>query len=324
MITRVHRTQGVTRYPRDMHRGRLAPSPTGLAHLGVARTSLVAWLRARAQGGQLVMRIEDLDGPRVVPGAADAMLHDLRWLGIDWDEGPYSQSQRFADYERAIDRLRAHGLVYPCTCSRKEIQAIASAPHVDDQEARYPGTCRNGVSHTDGRAPSWRFRMPEREPDFVDVLHGARSGREASDFVIKRADGVYAYQLAVVVDDIAMNITEVVRGDDLLTSTPRQIALYQGLGASPPAFLHVPLMLGPDGVRLAKRHGAAAIAELRSEGHTPERIVGFLAHTLGLLDRDQSISARELIAKFDLARMHRSPTGLSLPGPLSVGRDRGA
>lgn len=291
-----------------MYRGRLAPSPTGLAHLGVARTSLLAWLRARSQGGRLVMRIEDLDGPRVVPGAADAMLHDLRFLGLDWDEGPYFQSQRFVDYERAIDRLRAQGLVYPCTCSRKEIAGVASAPHADDMEARYPGTCRDGVSHADGRAPSWRFRMPDREPDFIDVLHGARSGREASDFVIKRADGVYAYQLAVVVDDIAMNITEVVRGDDLLTSTPRQIALYRGLGAQPPSFLHVPLMLGPDGVRLAKRHGAVAIAQLRDEGYSPERILGFLAHTLGLLDHDHSISACELLSTFAIDRLTRQPT----------------
>jgi len=279
-------------YPATMYRGRLAPSPTGLAHLGVARTSLVAWLRARSEAGRLVMRIEDLDGPRVVPGAADAMLRDLRWLGLDWDEGPYFQSQRFADYERAIDQLRAQGLVYPCTCSRKEIASVASAPHADDQESRYPGTCRNGVSHADGRTPSWRFRMPESEPDFV----------------IKRADGVYAYQLAVVVDDIAMNITEVVRGDDLLSSTPRQIGLYRGLGASPPDFLHVPLMLGPDGVRLAKRHGAVAIAELRDQGYAPERIVGYLAHTLGLLDRDEPISAHDLIASFSVDRMAREPT----------------
>jgi glutamyl-tRNA synthetase len=307
-----------------MYRGRLAPSPTGLAHLGVARTSLVAWLRARSQGGQLVMRIEDLDGPRVVPGATEAMLRDLHWLGLDWDEGPYFQSQRFADYQRAVEQLRTQGIVYPCTCSRKEIQAIASAPHADDTEARYPGTCRNGVSHTDGRTPSWRFRMPDREPDFVDVLHGAHSGRSASDFVIKRADGVYAYQLAVVVDDIAMNITEVVRGDDLLTSTPRQIALYRGLGAAPPDFLHVPLMLGPDGVRLAKRHGAIAIAQLRDEGYAPERIIGFLAHTLGLLDHDQPISPPELISTLDVTLINKSPTRTTLHADLNAEKNRGA
>lgn len=293
-----------------VYRGRLAPSPTGLAHLGTARTALVAYLRARSEGGELVMRMEDIDTPRVVDGAADAILRDLKWLGLDWDHAPLFQSQRFDHYERAITQLRSAGLVYPCTCSRKEIQAIASAPHDDDptdNEQRYPGTCRNGVSHDDGRVPSWRFRMPDQEPAFVDQLHGPQHGRAGSDFVIKRADGVYAYQLAVVVDDIATGITEVVRGDDLLSSTPRQIALYQALGAQPPQFLHVPLMLGGDGVRLAKRHGAVSLAELRDQGRTPEQLVGYLAFTLGLLDRDEPITASELVHHFTLNRLRREP-----------------
>lgn len=300
-----------------MYVGRLAPSPTGLTHLGTARTALVAFLRARKAAGQLLMRIEDIDGPRVVPGSTETILNDLTWLGIAWDDAPCFQSQRLSLYDAAIDQLRARGLVYPCTCSRKEIHAIASAPHAEDHanETRYAGTCRNGVSHSDGRAPSWRFRMPDREPDFVDALHGARVAQAGHDFVLKRADGVFAYQLVVVVDDIAMNITEVVRGDDLLSSTPRQIALYQALGAPVPAFLHVPLMLGEDGVRLAKRHGAISISQLRTEGHSPESIVGYLAFTLGLIDRIQPISARELVAEFDLAKLHREPTRLTLPIP---------
>lgn len=297
-----------TLYRRPMYRGRLAPSPTGLAHLGIARTSLVAFLRARSQHGQLWMRIEDLDGPRVVAGMADALLRDLTWLGIDWDEDTMRQSLRFDAYEAALEQLRAQGLVYPCTCSRKEIASVASAPHEGDLEPRYPGTCRHGVSHDDGRTPSWRFRMPEREADFVDALHGVRIGHTGSDFVIKRADGVYAYQLAVVVDDIAMRITEVVRGDDLLSSTPRQIALYRALGAPVPGFLHVPLMLGRDGTRLAKRHGATSLAQLRDQGVSAERIVGYLAHTLGLIDRDEPISARELIPSFDLGKLTTTPT----------------
>lgn len=298
--------------------GRLAPSPTGLTHLGTARTALLAFLRARSVGGRLLMRIEDIDTPRVVAGSAEMILNDLKWLGIEWDDAPVLQSQRFPHYDAAIEQLRARGLVYPCTCSRKEILAIASAPHADDHadnETRYPGTCRGGVSHSDGRTPSWRFRMPDREPGFTDQLHGHQSGRDASDFVIKRADGVFAYQLAVVVDDIAMAVTEVVRGDDLLSSTPRQIALYQALGARVPMFLHVPLMLGEDGVRLAKRHGAISISQLRNEGHAPESIIGYLAFTLGLLGHIQPISARDLVATFDLTRLHREATRLILPIP---------
>lgn len=251
----------------------------------------------------------------MVPGSAESILHDLQWLGLDWDEGPFFQSQRFDDYERAITQLRANGDVYPCTCSRKEIASVASAPHADDLELHYPGTCRHGVSHNDGRAPALRFLMPAREAGFIDGLHGAIEGRAGSDFVIKRADGVYAYQLAVVVDDIAMGITEVVRGDDLLSSTPRQIALYQALGATVPAFLHVPLLLDQDGRRLAKRHGAIAIEELRRDGHTPERIIGHLAFTLGLIDREQPISAHALVASFDRMRIRPEPTHVRLPIP---------
>lgn len=261
------------------------------------------------------MRVEDLDGPRVVPGSAESIQHDLRWLGLDWDEGPYLQSQRFDRYAAAITTLRSDGLVYPCTCSRKEIASVASAPHEGDLEQRYPGTCRHGVSHDDGRAPSLRFRMSAREPDFVDVLHGAQPDREGNDFVLQRADGVYAYQLAVVVDDIAMGITEVVRGDDLLSSTPRQIALYQALQAPVPDFLHVPLLLDQDGRRLAKRLHSITIDELRADGYSAERIIGHLAFTLGLVERDQSIAAAELVSAFDLTRLTRTASRIALPIP---------
>jgi glutamyl-tRNA synthetase len=296
------------------YRGRLAPSPTGRVHWGTARTALVAWLRARSAGGALVMRIEDLDPPRVVAGSAAEIMADLRWLGLDWDEGPdvggpygpYVQSQRFATYAAAIEALEEKGLVFPCTCTRKELQAIASAPHGDsDLGPRYPGTCLHGPTHPE-RPASRRFRMPRSEA-FVDLLHGAWPQGEPDDFVVQRSDGHYAYQLAVVVDDIAMGITEVVRGDDLLSSTPRQIALYRALDATPPAFLHVPLVLRDNGERLAKRNGATAIAELREQGMTPEQVIGVLGASLGLVARGTTLSARELLPRFALDRVSRNP-----------------
>jgi glutamyl-tRNA synthetase len=293
-------------------------------HWGTARTALVAWLRARSAGGALVMRIEDLDPPRVVPGSAEEIMADLAWLGLDWDEGPdvggpcapYVQSQRFATYAAAIELLEGKGLIFRCSCTRKELHAIASAPHGDsDLGPRYPGTCLHGPTHPE-RPSSRRFRMARGEA-FVDELYGPRPESEPDDFVVQRSDGHYAYQLAVVVDDIAMGITEVVRGDDLLSSTPRQIALYRALQSAdavghiettePPAFLHVPLGLGADGERLSKRNGATAIAELRDQGMKPEQIVGVLGASLGLVAHGTTLSARELLPFFSLDRLSRAP-----------------
>jgi glutamyl-tRNA synthetase len=300
------------------YRGRLAPSPTGKVHFGTARTALCAWLAARACGGALVMRIEDLDRPRVVPGAADAIMRDLRWLGLDWDEGPdvggphapYLQSQRTPRYDHALSRLRASGLVFECSCSRAEVAAASSAPH-GELGPRYPGTCRAGPTRPE-RARALRFHMPQA-PGFVDRVYGAIGAAEGDDFVVHRADGQYAYQLAVVVDDLAMGITEVVRGADLLSSTPRQIALYRALGATPPSFLHVPLVLGADGARLAKRHGAVAIAEQRERGVRPDALVGALAHSLGLAAAGERLTASELIGRFDPAKLPRAPYVLPAP-----------
>lgn len=294
------------------YRGRLAPSPTGQLHLGIARTSLCAWLRARSQGGKLVMRIEDIDIPRVVAGSAEGIMDDLRWLGIDWDEGPdvggphapYLQSERAQHYTRAIARLEARDDTYPCICSRKEILELASAPH-GDLGPLYPGTCRNGAARQapPQRPPALRFKHRGAAPGFCDVLQGPYAGAVVDDFVLRRGDGTVSYQLAVVIDDIDMGITEVVRGDDLMSSTPRQLALYSALGEAPPEFLHVPLLLGSDGRRLSKRHAAPAISEYRSAGVYAEQIVGMLAWTLGLAAEGESLSPRDVLARFALERL---------------------
>jgi glutamyl-tRNA synthetase len=301
-------------------RGRFAPSPTGELHLGNARTALLAWLQARAAGGAFVLRVEDLDSGRVRPGYRDAQLADLRWLGLDWDEGPdvggrftpYEQSRRQALYDAAIRELTARGLVYPCFCTRKEIAGAASAPHgPQDEGPVYPGTCR-GLSAGEvarrarSRAEALRFRVPAGEIRFTDLLQGEQVARpevETGDFVIRRRDGVAAYQLAVVVDDVAMEITDVVRGADLLSSTARQLLLYSALGKPPPRWIHVPLLLGPDGERLSKRHGATSLAGLRERGVHPAAVVGWLASTCGLAEEGESLLPRDLVDRFSLSRI---------------------
>ena len=291
------------------YRTRFAPSPTGKMHLGHARTALVIWLRARKLGGKIVMRVEDIDRPRVVRGAAGAILRDHEWLGLDWDEGPVFQSSRNEAYERALDRLQWAGRVYPCTCSRKEIAEIASAPH-GDQGPRYPGTCLNGVTHPD-RTPALRFRFDDPSPGFEDLVCGHYpEGEVAGDFVLRRADGTWAYQLAVVVDDADAQITEVIRGADLLSSTPRQIALYRALGYHLPQFAHVGLVVDSEGTRLSKRHGATAIEALRDSGRRPEDVIGLLAQSLGLTDAPAPISAEELVSGFVLGEISASPFAL--------------
>jgi glutamyl-tRNA synthetase len=305
-------------------RGRYAPSPTGAIHLGNASTALVSWLSVRAAGGAYVLRTEDLDRPRVVPGADERILTDLAWLGLDWDEGPdvsgpyapYVQSARQGIYRQAFDTLRERGLVYPCFCSRKDVAAAASAPQAPGDEALYPGTCR-GLSEDEvarrralRREPTWRFRVdPAEVKGFVDLVRGPFEPDRATagDFVVLRADGVAAYQLAVVVDDAAMAITEVVRGSDLIGSTWRQSLLYVALGKTPPAFGHVPLLLGDDGVRLSKRHRGTTLAELREAGFTPERVVGGLAQTLGLRRAPGPARAGDLVPGFDLSRLRHAP-----------------
>ncbi|HET9597677.1 MAG TPA: tRNA glutamyl-Q(34) synthetase GluQRS [Anaeromyxobacteraceae bacterium] len=305
-------------------RGRFAPSPTGPMHLGNARTALLAWLAARSAGSTLVMRVEDLDGPRVKPGLEGRILGELHWLGLDWDEGPdvggpagpYRQSERAGRYRDALERLRQAGLAYPCFCSRAEVAAASQAPHgPGDDGPRYPGTCSalspaGAEIRARTRRPAWRFRARPGPVRFVDAVHGPCAhdvAAETGDFVVLRADGVAAYQLAVVVDDAAMAIEEVVRGDDLLASTARQLLLYQALGLEPPRFGHVPLVVGEDGARLAKRHGALSLGELRERGADPRAVVGLLAATAGLAPRGARTSPAELLAGFSLAALPRSP-----------------
>ncbi|HJW68790.1 MAG TPA: tRNA glutamyl-Q(34) synthetase GluQRS, partial [Candidatus Binatia bacterium] len=253
-------------------------------HLGSAAAALVAWLSARAAGGRFVLRVEDLDRPRIVPGAEARQLDDLRWLGLDWDEGPdrggpagpYRQSERADRYEAALETLGRQHLLYRCDCSRAEIARVASAPHPGDDGPRYPGTCRD--LGTDARPwkrpPAIRLRVPPGEVVVEDTLQGiVRQDVAATvgDFVLRRGDGVFAYQLAVVVDDLAMGVTEVVRGADLLSSTPRQVLLSKLLGLTPPRYAHVPLVLDRAGERLAKRGGGVTLREQRAAGVAPGR-----------------------------------------------------
>ena len=312
----------------DLPRGRYAPSPTGHLHLGNASTALLAWLSIRAQAGRFVLRMEDLDSGRVREGLDRDILEDLAWLGLDWDEGPdrggphrpYEQSGRGSLYDRAFDALRASGRAYPCFCTRGDIAAAASAPQAPGDEVRYPGTCRDleagevaGRLRT-GRAPAWRLRVdPDRVPAFVDRVRGpwgGAGGPPPGDFVIRRKDGVAAYQLAVVVDDAAMEITEVVRGDDLLPSTLRQLILFDALGRSPPVFAHVPLLIGADGARLSKRHDGVTLRELRDAGMTAPGIVGRLAWLLGLRPSPERVHARDLTDGFALDGVAVAPEGI--------------
>ncbi|HEY0455494.1 MAG TPA: tRNA glutamyl-Q(34) synthetase GluQRS [Verrucomicrobiae bacterium] len=282
------------------YRGRLAPSPTGYLHLGHARTFWTAQQRAKQKQGTLVLRIEDLDSDRCKSEFANAIFEDLRWFGFHWDEGPdiggvfapYVQSERLRVYAEAMQKLLACGVIYPCTCSRKDVLRALQAPHAADEEPIYAGTCReetmNAATEYAGifiravagkklkQKVNWRFRVPDNQPvEFVDGLQGAQkfiAGKDFGDFVVWRHDQMPSYQLAVTVDDAAMKITEVVRGADLLVSTARQLLLYEALGIAAPAFYHCPLLLDNAGNRLAKRHDALSLRQLRAEGNVPEEL----------------------------------------------------
>ncbi len=291
-------------------RTRFAPSPTGDLHLGGAWTALASWALARAAGGVTVLRMEDIDTPRVVAGSASRIAEDLEWLGLDWDEGPkaggvyapYTQSERASLYDAKLAELATAGFTYPCDCSRAEISRVASAPHAGE-EIVYPGTCRDAPRDREmKRAPAIRLRVPDGATvSFEDLARGRIEQHvdvSVGDFVLRRGDGVYAYQLVVAVDDAAMRISHVVRADDLLASTPRQILLMRLMGvpaADVPSYAHVPMVVAASGDRLAKRVGAATIRSLRDRGLSPPEILGPLAHGLGLVSGDpRPLSAREI------------------------------
>ena len=311
-------------------RGRLAPSPTGALHLGNARSFLLAWLSVRSRGGTLVLRIEDLDHPKVKPGAAGQAIEDLRWLGLDWDEGPdaggahgpYVQSLRRDRYRAALAALRAKGLAYPCVCSRRDVEEAQSAPHGRDPHSlAYPGRCRGRFATWEeaaaalppDRSPVWRFRAAPGVSAFDDLVLGRREldlARELGDFALARDPDGAGYQLACVVDDAAMGVTEVLRGDDLVDATHCQLALQAALGLPRPAYAHVPLVVAEDGRRLAKRHGDTRLRALREAGVPAERVVGLLAWWSGLAPFGAELRPADLLPGFSLARLPRGPAVL--------------
>jgi glutamyl-tRNA synthetase len=288
--------------------------PTGAQHVGNARTYLIAWLAARAAGGRVVLRIEDIDSPRIKRGAAAEACADLAWLGLDWDEGPVVQSERLGLYVSALRELRAGERVYPCTCTRGDIESAASAPHLEHEGPAYPGTCAGrraaDAAQLAHRPYAWRFRVPGGGVEFTDGFRGRMHvdlRQVGGDFVVWKSSGTPAYQLAVVVDDAAAGVTEAIRGDDLVPSTPRQLLLYTALGLRPPRFVHLPLVVGTDGRRLAKRHGDTRLQALREAGVRPEALLGLLAWSCGWVTCPEPIAARELIPRFRLEAIPREP-----------------
>lgn len=312
------------------YRGRFAPSPTGELHLGSAASALLGWLFARSSGGAFVLRVEDIDTPRVRPGIEMQQLEDLRWLGLDWDEGPdvggpygpYRQSARTDRYDAAIAELERRGLVYPCDCSRAEIARVASAPHPGDEGPRYGGSCRQKTRAAGQfkRPPALRLRVPDRRVQVDDRLQGTVTENvleTVGDFVLRRGDGVYAYQLAVVVDDLAMGVTEVVRGADLLGSAARQAVLFDALGGRVPAFAHHPMIVAADGSRLAKRDASTSIRGLREAGVAPGALVGSLARALGLVrGGPRPIAPRDLVGQFDMGLLGKKTIEIEPIVPL--------
>ena len=296
-------------------RSRLAPSPTGALHVGNVRTFLLTWLHVRSAGGTLVLRVDDLDGPRVKKGAEKDALADLEWLGLDWDagEGVLVQSERGAVYDAAAQGLLARGLAFPCVCTRSEVETAASAPHGPDGP-RYPGTCRGrfatleAAERATGRPAALRFLATPGPVPFDDLLYGREVhdvAEETGDFVVRKSNGTAAYQLATVLDDAATGIDLVIRGSDLLPSTSRQILLHRALGLRPPAYLHLPLVVGPDGRRLAKRHGDTSVRTLRAAGWTAPALVGRIAATAGLCTPDEALAPHALLARYDPRRLSK-------------------
>ena len=315
--------------------GRLAPSPTGFLHLGNAWAFFLAWLGVRSRGGKLILRMEDIDPVRSRPEYAAVIREDLQWLGLGWDGEVYTQSRRLNLYEQAIAGFQAKGLIYPCYCTRKELRELASAPHipsalgqsegVGDLGAPYSGACRNlsaaqrAELEAQGRKPCLRLVYPQQNVHFNDLVLGWREFKgcaSGGDFALRRSDGVFAYQLAVSVDDADMGITQVVRGGDILASTPRQLYLLELLGGSAPEYAHLPLILDHEGERLAKRHNSLCLATLRQNRVAPEQIIGWLAWLAGLQDSPRPAKPTEFLAGFVFSRVPKENIllqGESLP-----------
>ena len=289
--------------------GRFAPTPSGRMHLGNVFAALVAWLSVRSRSGALVLRMEDLDTQRTSEEFAEVLRQDLLWLGLDWDEETPPQSRRRGVYDRYFHQLEERGLLYPCYCTRSQLHSV-NAPHLSDGTYVYPGTCRNLTERekvTFDRLPAWRVRVPDKEYHLADLCQGAFSqdlSTDCGDFVVRRADGVYVYQLAVTVDDGEAGVTEVVRGVDLLGSAPRQMYLQELFGFPHPEYGHVPLLIAPDGRRLSKRDKDLDLGVLRLS-KKPEEIIGILAHSGGLLDQYEPISAKELAGEFQWQKLKK-------------------
>ena len=296
--------------------GRFAPTPSGRMHLGNVFAAMVAWLSVRSRGGQLVLRMEDLDTERTSAENAEVLRSDLRWLGLDWDQETAPQSQRSQVYDRYFEKLRDLGLLYPCYCTRSQLHNV-NAPHLSDGTYVYPGTCRDlteAQRAAFSRAPSWRVKVPERQYRLTDLCQGEFCQNlvaECGDFVVRRADGVYVYQLAVTVDDGESGVTEVVRGMDLLGSAPRQMYLQELFGFPHPQYGHVPMLLSPDGRRLSKRDRDLDLGILR-QNMTPQQLLGKLAFSSELIDKDEPISATELAGEFSWDKLRKTDIYLTI------------
>ncbi|WP_294516587.1 tRNA glutamyl-Q(34) synthetase GluQRS [Atopobium minutum] len=302
--------------------GRFAPSPSGRMHLGNVFSLLVAWLSAKHTGGKIILRIEDIDPRAANPQQAQLLMADLEWLGLSWDEGPYFQSKRIKLYDQAIADLTNQGYTYPCFCTRAELHT-GSAPHACDGKYVYPGTCRALTSEqrqqkAHEKMPSIRLRVPNQDDkaavySFSDLVQGVyrqNLATDCGDFIIRRGDGVYAYQLAVVLDDALMGVNQIVRGCDLVSSVPRQLYLQDLLGAPHPSYAHIPLLIAPDGHRLSKRNKDLDLGALRARGVLPQQIIGCLAHLLGLVPPNTALTPDELLASFSWDTLLECPQNI--------------
>lgn len=295
---------------------RFAPSPTGMLHIGGVRTALFSWLYARRMGGQFILRVEDTDLERSTPEAVRVILEGMKWLGLDHDLGPYYQTQRFDRYKAVIADMLEAGTAYHCYCSKEDLDAMRSGQQARKEKPRYDGRCRHGhgPGPASGRAPVVRFKNPEDGATVVeDVVHGAVTfqNKELDDLIIARSDGTPTYNFCVVVDDADMGVTHVIRGDDHLNNTPRQMNMLLALGKKPPVYAHVPMILGPDGAKLSKRHGAVSVLEYQEQGYLPDALLNYLVR-LGWSHGDQEFFTRqEMIAAFDVRDINKSASALN-------------